>query len=164
MSIKKVWIWIFTVIALTLIMMPASGFAGQGKAADTTHLGVSQDNMVSLIYSDGGIGGIFKRLLPNGSISPPASFPDDPFIVPQGTALIVTDIDFSPPAGYPNGVILMLCNISPPAAVAYILPGRSYNFTGGFVVPAGTGLTTGDIELSSYGIGFFIRGYLVAAP
>lgn len=163
MSTKRVWIWIFTVIALTFIIMPATGLAGQAKAPGNTHLGVSQDNLVTLVYNDGGNGGIFKRLLPNGSISP-ASSPDDPFIVPQGTALIVTDIDYSPPEGFPVGVSLILYNISPPTMVAYVSPGRSYNFSGGFVVSAGSGLTTGDIALSNYGINFFIRGYLVAAP
>jgi len=157
MQSRSLLIMIMTLTALALLIHPATGSAAAVRTPANTHLGVPPDKLVTLVSKNGSIGTVFKRLLPDGALSP--SGLEMPFIVPSGQVLIVTDIDVA--SGVPYQFALVSSNITSGTAVALLDPGTSCHFTGGFAVPAGNGLSTGDIMLDKP---VFIRGYLMTAP
>lgn len=145
MQARSMWTKIITLTALAILIAPAIGLAAPGKAPANTHLGVPPDNLVTLVSVTGGIGSVFKLL---GTPS------NDPFLVPSGQVLIVTDIDSK--MNYGVSLVINLAT----EAVAFVDPGKSYHFTGGFVVPAGGQLSTWDVEVDGK---IYIRGYLMTA-
>jgi hypothetical protein len=152
MQARSLWTKVATLIVLALLMAAASGWAPPVRGPANTHLGVPPNNLVTLVSQPNpnpdypGI--IFRRVLPSGMLT-------EPFTVPSGQVLIVTDIDVDS-FGYDMVYLSLTNNVG----VAFLEPGRSYHFTGGFVVPAGYGLWTGDVGFAS---GVYIRGYLMPA-
>ena len=146
MQARSLWTKVITLTVLALLIAPAIGLAAPPKAPANTHLGVPPDNLVTLVSVTGGIGSVFKLW------GTPSS---DPFLVPSGQVLIVTDID-STNTTYRVSIVTNFTT----EAVASVDPGKSYHFTGGFVVPAGGQLSTGDDETDGI---IYIRGYLMAA-
>ena len=149
MQARSMWTKIITLTALAILVAPAIGLAAPGKAPANTHLGVPPDNLVTLVSVTGGIGSVFKLL---GTPS------NDPFLVPSGQVLIVTDIDSK--MNYGVSLVIYLATEAVASTVAFVDPGKSYHFTGGFVVPAGGQLSTWDVVVDGK---IYIRGYLMAA-
>ena len=149
MQSKSLLIMIMTLTALALLILPATGSAAAVRTPANTHLGVPPDNLVTLISVNGVSGSVFKLLKLLGTPS------NDPFLVPIGQVLIVTDID-----SFHMEIRVSLVTNFTTEAVASVEPGKSYHFTGGFVVPAGGQLSTADDMVSGT---IYIRGYLMAA-
>jgi len=150
MQARSLWTKVVTLTVLALLIAPASGLSAPARAPANTHLGVPPGNLVTLVPIPGyGEGDVFAQLLPDGAIA------TNPFVVPSGKVLIVTDINNL------HFLSVSLCLNGDALGIFSVEAGKSYQFTAGFVVPAGRHLTTGDI--GDYGRAIFVRGYLMAA-
>jgi hypothetical protein len=76
----------FVLVCLGLVLVSGSALA-QTKPAGKTHLNGKVTSMVSLgAAADAGETGTFTEILPDGTIAP------SPFVLPEGSVLVVLDI------------------------------------------------------------------------
>lgn len=138
-------------------------------AKSATHLGRKTSEMVSLIGLFNMSNEIFfKRSLPNGK--------EEPFTIPQGKILVITDIHWQVSAGNPGTVCrlsLVIENLANPVAFNRLVYNSVLTLNGGGVNGSNDRLTAGILVSSAAKIranmtiptgaleSFFLIGYFV---
>jgi len=154
---------VILVFMLLAAIAPAYAQADRRTHHPITHLGVSPDNMLSLVGAAAeGIGGIDNLILVGGSEG-------EDFTVPSGKAFILTDIIISPQVFSPTGEYLVQVTSSPEFFTTAISIQSSaanpssfqVNLTGGMVFTAGSKvqvfLVFGDNPVEINAFGYLVR-------
>ena len=100
----------FFFVCLGIVLASGAAFA-QAKPASKTHLNGKPSSMVSLQASaDAGMMGTFTELLPDGSVAP------SPFTLPEGSVLVVLDVQCNTS---PGGIGILLLELRAGTTVRY---------------------------------------------
>jgi hypothetical protein len=142
------------VIVASLVLL-SSGVLANGKAL--THLGVNPDDIVTLYGlppqgENGFVPMNFMRLYPKGTS------PNEPYVVPSGKLLIITDIELQSLDEGPGAFRLRANNVFVYYAYVGMPRGRiADHLTAGIVVPPGE-TVYGEVTSIDQ---VYLRGYLI---